>query len=436
MSSSISEKAAAPALVRGIRKWDLLALVINSVVGGGIFGLPARAYALAGVYSLIAYVACAVAIFLITLCFAEVASRFEDTGGPYLYARSTFGSVVGFEVGWLSWIVRLAAFAALCNLFADYLIFFVPASGSTIGRAIVSTLVVAVLAIANFAGVRFASVAGNILVVGKLVPLGLLVVAGLFFVKSENYATAAIPNFQGLSASALVLLFAFTGFEIAVIPAGESADPRRYLPRALLVGTVIVALLYIAIQAICIGTVPHLANSQKPLADVGHQIFGATGAAIISLVALISVTGTMNAIMLAAPRLLFAMAEHRQLPRFMAATHARFHTPHIAILFTAVGMLALTLSGSFVFAATLSTIIRLTTYAVTCAALPMLRRKTGKPAPFAAPAGNVVAVLSLLLIAWLYSSSSWSEARLALLAGIAGLFVFVVARPRTARAVS
>jgi amino acid transporter len=436
MTSSISERAAAPSLVRGIRKWDLLALVINSVVGGGIFGLPARAYALAGVYSLIAYVVCAIAIFLITLCFAEVASRFEDTGGPYLYARSTFGSVVGFEVGWLSWIVRLTAFAALCNLFADYLIFFVPTSGTAMGRVIVSTLVVAVLAIANFAGVRFASVAGNILVVGKLVPLGLLILAGLFFIRPENYAVAAVPSLQGFSASALVLLFAFTGFEIAVIPAGESADPRRYLPRALLVGTLIVALLYVAIQAICIGTVPQLANSQKPLADVGQQIMGATGAAIISLVALISVTGTMNAIMLAAPRLLYAMAEQRQLPRFMATTHARFHTPHIAILVTAIGMLALTLTGTFAFAATLSTVIRLTTYAVTCAALPMLRRKTGKPAPFAVPAGTVVTVLSLLLIAWLFSSSSWLEIRLGLLAVVIGLVVFAISRPRTARTVS
>jgi amino acid transporter len=145
----------------------------------------------------------------------------------------------------------------------------------------------------------------------------------------------------------------------------------------------------------------------------------------------------MNAIMLAAPRLLFAMAERRQLPRFMTATHPRFHTPHIAILITAIGMLALTLTGTFAFAATLSTIIRLTTYAVTCAALPALRRRSGgKPAPFAVPAGSAVAVISLLLIGWLYLSSSWSETRLALIAVILGLFVFVVARPRTTRTAS
>jgi amino acid transporter len=424
-------------LVRGIRKWDLLALVINSVVGGGIFGLPARAYGLAGVYSLVAYLVCAIAIFLINLCFAEVASRFEDTGGPYLYARSTFGPVTGFEVGWLSWIVRLTAFAALCNLFADYLTYFLPMSGTTVGRAIAVTIVVAILATTNFVGVRLASVAGNILVVGKLVPLLLLVFVGAFFVNPQNYVAAAIPSRPGFSGAVLLLLFAFTGFEIAVIPAGESADPRSNLPFALLAGAASVALLYVAIQAVCIGIVPQLASSQKPLADVGEQILGPAGAAVISLGALISVTGTMNAIMLAAPRLLFAMAERRQLPRFVTATHPRFHTPHIAILITAIGMLALTLTGTFAFAATLSTIIRLTTYAVTCAALPALRRRSGgKPAPFAVPAGSAVAVISLLLIGWLYLSSSWSETRLALIAVILGLFVFVVARPRTTRTAS
>src|SRR5215471_5449515 len=331
-------------LVRGIRKWDLLALVINSVVGGGIFGLPARAYGLVGVYSLVAYLVCAIAIFLITLCFAEVASRFEDTGGPYLYARSTFGRVTGFEVGWLSWIVRLTAFAALCNLFADYLTFFLPASSTTAGRAIAVTIVVTILAAANFVGVRLASVAGNILVVGKLVPLLLLVFVGAFFVNHQNYAAVAIPSRPGFSGAVLLLLFAFTGFEIAVIPAGESADPRSNLPVALLAGAAIVALLYVAIQAVCIGILPQLASSQKPLADVGEQILGPAGAAVISLGALISVTGTMNAIMLAAPRLLFAMAERRQLPRFIASTHPRFHTPHFAILITAIGMLALSLT--------------------------------------------------------------------------------------------
>jgi amino acid transporter len=203
----------------------------------------------------------------------------------------------------------------------------------------------------------------------------------------------------------------------------------------MLTGTAIVVVLYVSIQAVCIGTLPELASSQRPLADVGGRLFGMTGSAVISLGALISVTGTMNAIMLAAPRLLFAMAEQGQLPPIVSATHRRFHTPHVAILFSAVGMLVLALSGTFASAATLSTIIRLTTYAATCAALPVLRRKSGhEQAPFAVPGGATVSVGALILIAWLFSSSPWREMFQAAGAGAVGLLLYVLLAPRRHRA--
>jgi APA family basic amino acid/polyamine antiporter len=413
-------------LRRALGKWDLVALVLNSVVGAGIFGLPARAFALAGVYSLLAYLVCAVAIFLIILCFAEVSSRFRTTGGLYLYARATFGPLAGFEIGWLAWIVRLTAFAALCNLFADYLAYFLPGASSGSGRVAAVTVVVLFLATVNIVGVRVASSVGNIFTIGKLVPLLLLVVAGSFFIDTGNYSTAVPPGYAGFSASVLLLMFAFSGFETAVIPAGEARDPQRDVPFALLAGAAIVVLLYVAIQAVCIGTLPELANSQRPLADVGGRLFGRPGAVVISLGALISVIGTMNVVMLGAPRLLFAMAEQGQLPRIFSATHARFRTPHVAIGLSAAGMFALTISGTFASAATLSTIIRLTTYAVTCAALPVLRRRIDpdRVARFVVPAGDVVATAALLVIVWLFSSSSWTEARQALIAGAAGLMLY------------
>lgn len=426
-------------LRRAIGKWDLVALVINSVVGAGIFGLPSRVYALAGVYSLVAYLLCAVLAFLIVLCFAEVSSYFKETGGPYLYARETFGPVVGFEIGWLSWLARLTAFAALCNLFVDYLSYFLPEVGSSPSRSIVVTLVVLLLTGANLVGVRLASLVGDIFTIGKLTPLIVLVLAGFLFINPHSYSFAAAPGYRAFSGSVLLLVFAFTGFEIAVIPAGEALDPRRDLPFALLTGTAIATLLYIGIQAVCIGTLPELANSERPLADVGARLFGMPGAALISFGALISVTGTMNAIVLAAPRLLFAMAEQGQLPGVIGLTHKRFRTPHVALFISAVGMLVLTLSGTFASAALLSTIIRLTTYAVTCAALPVLRRRSGRPrAPFSAPAGPIVSLAALLLIAWLFSSSSWPEARQALIAAVLGLVLYAgyagqaIERPRTA----
>src|SRR5262245_45476787 len=413
-------------LLRKVRRWDLVALLLNSVIGSGIFGLPGRAYALANVYSLLAYLICAVIVLLVVLCFAEVSSRFKETGGLYAYARATFGSFVGFEIGWLAWLTRLTAFAALCNLFVDYLGYFLPASATGTGRAVVMVLVVSGLAVLNLLGVRLASLFGNVFTIGKTVPLILLVVAGFFFIDPQRFSPAFTPSYAQFSASVLLLVFAFTGFEIIVIPAGEARNPQRDMPFALLVGITIVVLLYLAIQAVCIGTLPELGKSPRPLAEAGARIFGATGAAIISLGALISMLGTMNAIMLASPRLLFAMAEQRQLPLFVAATHKRFHTPHVAILLSAAPMLALCLSGSFASSAILSTIIRLTTYAMTCAALPLLRRRKGESPAFVAPGGRVVSVLSLLLILWLYSSTSWPEARQAVIAAGVGLVLYLV----------
>jgi amino acid transporter len=194
------------------------------------------------------------------------------------------------------------------------------------------TAVVSLLTGANLVGVRLASLVGNVFTVGKLVPLVLLVVVGFFFINAENYSGAP-PSYRAFSASVLLLVFAFTGFEMAVIPPVRSR-PQRHLPFALLTGTAIVVVLYVSIQAVCIGTLPELASSQRPLADVGGRLFGVAGSTVISLGALISVTGTMNAIMLAAPRLLFAMAEQGQLPPTISATHKRFHTPHVAILFS------------------------------------------------------------------------------------------------------
>jgi amino acid transporter len=361
---------------------------------------------------------------LIVICFAEVSSRFKDTGGLYLFARTTFGPLVGFEIGWLSWLTRTTSFAALSNLFADYLSYFLPGTATGLGRTTVIVLIVCALTVVNVAGVRLATLCGNTFTLGKILPLIFLVVCGFFYVNPQRFALPPFPGYAPFSASVFLLLFAFTGFEVAVIPAGEARDPKRHLPFALIVGMAMVVLLYVAIQAICIGVLPELAESQRPLADAGSRIFGGFGAALISLGALISVTGTLNAIMLAAPRLLFAMAEHQQIPRIFSSTHSRFNTPHVAIFVSSAAMLALSLSGTFASAAISSTVIRLTTYAATCAALPVLRRRKLGEAAFEVPGGNIVAIAALILIVWLYSSNSWAEAQTVLLASALGLVLY------------
>jgi amino acid transporter len=432
----MSNRSVSPeGLVRGIRRWDLVAVTINGIIGAGIFGLPSKVYGLIGGYSLIAFVACALVVMLIILCFAEVSSRFEETGGPYLYAREAFGPTVAFEVGWLIWLARLTAFAANCNLMINYLSFFwAPANTGMIRASIIIAVVIALTAL-NVVGVRQAAIASNIFTIGKLLPMLIFIAVGLFFLNSSNFALGPRPAAGPFSQSVLLLLYAFTGFEMAVIPAGEIRNPQRDLPRALLIAMAVIATTYILIQVVCIGTLPDLAKSTKPLADAGQRFMGTAGAAIISAGAIISVAGNLNITVLSASRVPFAIAEQKQLPSLFARVHPRFFTPHISIIVTTLLMLVLTLKSSFVAALTISTIARLIAYAVTCAALPVLRRKDDAPrAHFNLRGGVVIAIAALILSAWLLMNSTLYEAIAATIAAVVGILIYLCYRLYSSRA--
>lgn len=418
-------------LIRGIRRWDLVAVAINGIIGAGIFGLPSKVFALIGPYSLLAFVVCALVVAMIVLCFAEVGSRFSETGGPYLYAREAFGPVTGFEVGWLMWLARLTAFSANCNLLIDYLGYFHQEIAVGWLRVTVIIVVVASLTIINVVGVRNAALFSDVFSVGKLIPIALFIIVGLFFINPQNFQATAQPAPLALSSfsqSVLLLVYAFTGFEMAIIPAGETRDPQRNLPFAILASLGVVAVVYILIQVVCIGTLPELAASNRPLADAGERFMGAIGASVITAGAVISITGNLSVVILAAARLPFAMADKGELPRLFAATHRNFRTPHVAIIVTGAVMLALTLFGNFISSLTVSTIARLLAYFVTCAGLIVLRRRDQQredfKAQFKAPAGVAVSIAALGLIIWLLTNSAGREAQDATIAAITGLIIF------------
>ena len=231
-------------LIRGISRLDLTAIVINTIIGAGIFGLPSKVTALIGGYSLLAFAVCAVVIGLIVLCFAEVGSRFETTGGSYLYAKRAFGSTVAFEVGWLYWIARVATAAANTNLLVSYLAFFFPAASQNAPRIFIIALIVLILTAVNFVGIRQTALVTNLFTIGKLVPLIIFVAVGLFFIQPANITLGDVaPTGEQFSGAVLILIYAFVGFEAAAIPAGEMRDPQRNLPFALLTALAIVAAL-------------------------------------------------------------------------------------------------------------------------------------------------------------------------------------------------
>src|SRR5204863_5485525 len=343
----MSNKSFSPeGLVRGIRRWDLVAVTINGIIGAGIFGLPSKVYGLIGGYSLIAFVVCALVAALIILCFAEVGSRFEETGGPYLYAREAFQPAVAFEIGWLIWLARMTAFAANGNLLINYLSYFWLQATAPVWRASIIGLVVVVLAIINVLGIRQAAIVSNVFTIGKLVPIIIFIAAGLCFLNPQAYEFGPRPSTGAFSQSVLLLVYAFTGFEMATIPAGEVRDPQKHLPRALLIATAVVAGTYLLILVVCIGTLPELAKSTKPLADAGQRFMGTAGGVLISAGAMISIAGNLNILVLSGSRIPFAIAERKQLPSFLAQVNQRFCTPHASIMITAAVMLVVTLKSS------------------------------------------------------------------------------------------
>ena len=417
-------------LVRGISRWDLLAITINLIIGAGIFGLPGAVTKAIGGYSLIAFVVCALIVAIIVLCFAEVSSRFTATGGMYLYAREAFGSAVGFQVGWLYWVVRVTTFAANCNLLLNYLGFFVPSANEGWLRTLLIGLVVLILTTVNFFGVRQSAILTNIFTVGKIVPLIVFAAVGLFFIQPENFSFSPTPETGSFSSAVLLLIYAYVGFEAAAIPAGETRDPQRSIPFALLTALAIVAVLYILIQIVCIGTLPELADSQRPLADAAGKFMGGFGAAFITVGALVSIFGNLNGGFLTASRMPFAMAEQGELPAVLGRTHEKYKTPFVSLFLTALVMLVLTVQSSFLTALTISTITRLIVYATTCAALPVFRWRTDAPkAEFLAPLGIAASVLSLILTVWLLTNVDFRKEGLAILVvGASGLVLYLVYR--------
>ena len=417
-------------LERGIGRWDLTAIAINTIIGTGIFILPARVTGLIGDFSLLAFIACAVIIGAIVLCFAEVSSRFDTTGGPYLYAHQAFGPLVGFEVGWLYWVVRVATYAANCNAFLIYLGFFYPeANDGWVRIAIICAVVIPMTAI-NVVGVRQSALLTNIFTVGKIVPLLVLVAVGIFFIEPANFDFAESPTYTNFSQAVLLLIYAYVGFEAAVIPAGESKNPTRDLPFALFVALGFCTVLFILVQMVAIGTLPGLAESKTPLADSAAAFMGTLGAGFIAVGALISILGNLNGGFLAATRLPYAMAENKELPAALGSVHSKFKTPYISIILTALVILVLTIYSTFFTAVTIATVTRLLVYATTCLSLPVFRRRKDAPeAKFKARFGLAATVVSLLLIGWLLTDERVrTEGLPILIAIVVGVVIFGVSK--------
>lgn len=416
-----------PRLQRVVGLAGLTAIAVNGVVGSGIFVLPATVALILGPASPVAYLIAALLTALVVLCFAEAGSRTERTGGPYVYAREAFGPFVGFQVGWLFFLTRLTASAAIANAFVAYLGVLWPAASAGLGRAAVLTVLLGSFAIANAAGIRQGAFLVNFLTVAKMVPLLFFVGVGLFFVDPARYELLTIPDLPGLREASLLLVFAFGGFENASVPAEEVRQPRRNVPIALLMAIAATTVLYVLIQIVTLGTYPDLPGDSAPLASAAQAFLGPGGALLLTAGAVLSTAGSISALSLVGPRILYALSAGGQLPKAFGLVHPRWRTPYVSIVFFTVAAWVTALWGTFAQLAAASVVARLIFSAVTCLAVPVLRRKQGgEPAQFVIPGGPLVPVLATAVSLWLLSGMSRTQmigGALAIVVGTLGYFV-------------
>jgi basic amino acid/polyamine antiporter, APA family len=426
-----SPTAGPPRLERVLGLPGLTAIAVNGVVGSGIFVLPATVAIILGPASPVAYLVAACLTALVVLCFAEAGSRTERTGGPYVYAREAFGPFVGFQVGWLFFITRLTAAAAIANAFVAYLGVLWPAAASGAGRVLALTLLIGAFAVANAAGVRQGAMLVNVLTVAKLLPLIFFVGVGLFYVDPARYEILTVPELPGLREASLLLIFAFGGFENASVPAEEVRQPRRHVPIALLTAIAITTVLYVLIQVVTLGTYPDLAGDPAPLASAARAFLGPGGAVLLTIGAVLSTAGSISALSLVGPRILYALSLGGQFPRVFGRVHPRWRTPHVSIALFAVAAWAVALGGSFAQLVAASVVARLIFSAVTCMAVPVLRRKEGREAAaFVIPGGALVPIAATLVSLWLLSGMTRAQVIGGAIALAVGSLAYLVAARR------
>ncbi len=423
-------------LPRSLGAWAIWLLVVNGMVGAGIFGLPSGAAKLAGEFSPVVFVLCALLILPVLLCFAELASYFRSTGGPVRYATEAFGPFLGFQAGWIFYVARAIAFSANSVLMVDSIGYFWPAAAEGATRILLLALICGGLTAVNVIGAMRAVRSLAVLTVLKFTVLIGLVIAGLAMFGDEVVQQVGFrpPAGSDMGAMIVLLIYAYVGFEQAVVPAGEARNPARDMPRGLLLGLAGVAILYVLIQMVSMAVVPDIATSATPLLDVAATLLGPMGAGLLMLGLLASVGGNLVGTTFTTPRLSYSLSLDGSLPPWFARVHPRFLTPANSIIFYGLLSFAMAVFGSFLWLAASSVMTRLLLYILTCAAVPRLRSRYAMPDAFVLPLGYLFPALGIIACSWLILSSSWHSAFLTGIFIVLGTLLYAFERWRRKRA--
>ncbi len=409
-----SENGPREGLVRAIGYPGLTANIVNATIGAGIFALPAVVAAQIGAAAPLAYLICAAAMFLFVSSFAMAGSRVSLTGGLYAYVEVAFGSYFGFLAGVLYFITAILAISGIVSLVAASIGGLIPVLSGPAGRFGLIVLILGLLVSINIRGVRVGTRAVETVTVLKLVPIGLFILVGLFFLQPSNLAWPEWPSGDTLGRSVLQLLFAFVGIEIALMPSGEVKNPSRTVPRAIFTALAFTTVIYLAIQLVAQGTLGDgLAQAgEGALAEAAGQFLGGFGKILMLVGLTVSAGGWLASDILSSPRILFALGRDRFLPGVFARVHPRFHTPHVALIVYATMACALSYSSTFQKLAVLSNMAVLLLYVLCCLAAVVLKRRNVQSAdgtPFHVPGGNYIPLLAVGVIIWIMAHATRGE---------------------------
>lgn len=388
--------------------WSIVLLGINAVIGSGIFLLPGKAMKIIGPGSIWVYVFDTFLVMSMALCFAEVGGMFNKNGGPYVYAKEAFGEFVGFEVGIMKWAVSIIAWATMAVGFPTALAKIWPAAAQPSVKNAIAISILVILGLVNISGVNMAKQLNNIITVGKLIPLILFITIGVFFIKGGNF-TPMFPNGTGadtFGAAAILIFYAFTGFESIAVAAEDMENPQKNVPLAIMITMIITSIIYFLVQTVAIGTLgPKLATSVTPVADAANVMFGGFGGILVTVGTLVSIGGINIAASFITPRSGVALAEDGLIPRVIAKKGSR-NTPYIAIIITVLVAIPIVISGSFTQLAAISVISRFAQYIPTCLAVIVLRKRKDLKTTFRIPFGPVLPIVSVGVSLWLLTKAT------------------------------
>src|SRR2546423_10556524 len=423
-------------LIRGIGILALTANIVSSTIGAGIFVIPATVAKGLGSAAPLAFLCCAVAMVLFVTCFAIAGSRVSLTGGLYAYVEVAFGRYVGFLAWMLYFLTALGAVAGVVNVLASSIALVFPFLGGPVMRIVVMLLVYGSLVLINIRGVREGAGAVTVITFAKVLPLLLFIGVGIFFIHPVNLSWSAWPGSKALGDSVILLIFAFVGIEVALIPSGEVKNPSRTVPRSAYLALVITTIIYILIQIVAQGTLGgDLANHpDAPLAESAAKFLGNFGRTVLIAGATISAFGFVTSDILSSPRMIFAFGRDGALPEFFAHVHSRYRWPDVAIITYSVLAFALSFTGPFANVAVLSNVAVLLMYFLCCTACWFLVQRdirSDGAQPFNFPGMKIIPALAIIAIIWILAHATmWEFAVNGIVLAIASTLYFLRARLR------